>query len=128
VYIKQFPNKYFVIVLKDEAGNIVNRPVSADLKSLDVLILESSILTPIFNIETNSAEKPLMYVRGDSKALDMVKSGQYDVAFILNPVSPVQVVKIADNNEEMPHKSTDFYPKLLSGLVSYSLKYSKIKP
>lgn len=128
VYLKDYPNKYFIITLKDEAGSIVNRPVSAELKALDVLILEESILTPIFNIDTHSAEKPLMYVRGDSKALDLVKTDKYDIAFILNPVSPVQVVKVADNNEEMPHKSTDFYPKLLSGLTAYSLKYSKIKP
>lgn len=127
IYLKDVPNKYFIVTLKDGQGDLVNRPVSDEMKSLDVLLLESSILIPIFNIGSDDREKHLFYVRGDAKALDLVKLGRYAVAFIVNSVDPINMVNIAENNEEMPHKTTDFYPKLLSGLTEYSFKYSKIK-
>ncbi|OHD56260.1 MAG: hypothetical protein A2Y33_00385 [Spirochaetes bacterium GWF1_51_8] len=124
---KKIPNKFFLLVLKDEVQVNVNRQVSADLKALDVMVLEETILAPHFKITSDDVEKKIFYVRGDNKAFELVKSSDYDVAFILNPVNPVNVVKIADNNEEMPHKSTDFFPKLLSGLTVFSFKYSKFK-
>jgi uncharacterized protein (DUF1015 family) len=124
---KRIPNKFFLLILKDGVNVNIGGSVSEDLKGLDVLMLEKTILEPYFKISSENEEKQIHYIRGDNKAFDLVKSGDYEVAFILNPVNPVNVVKIADNNEEMPHKSTDFYPKLLSGLVVYSFKYSKIK-
>ena len=40
-----------------------------------------------------------------------------DVVFLLPPTRVDQVEKVATNGLRMPHKSTDFYPKLLSGMV-----------
>ena len=127
VVFKRIPNKFFLMILKDDVNVNIAGTVSEDLKSLDVMMLEKTILEPYFKISSENEDKQIFYVRGDNKAFEMVKSGEYEVAFILNPVNPVNVVKIADNSEEMPHKSTDFFPKLLSGLVVYSFKYSKIK-
>ncbi len=45
-----------------------------------------------------------------------------NVAFLMNPVTVEQVREIAFAGEVMPQKSTDFYPKLLSGLVMYALE------
>ena len=44
-----------------------------------------------------------------------------DIAFIVNPVRQEQVRDIAFGGEVMPQKSTDYYPKMLSGLTIYSL-------
>jgi len=41
------------------------------------------------------------------------------VAFLLNPVDVDVVMKVAISGEVMPQKSTDFYPKLLSGITMY---------
>jgi uncharacterized protein (DUF1015 family) len=41
------------------------------------------------------------------------------VAFLLNPVDVGVVMKVATSGEVMPQKSTDFYPKLLSGITMY---------
>jgi uncharacterized protein (DUF1015 family) len=43
------------------------------------------------------------------------------VAFLINPARIEQVREIAFANEVLPQKSTDFYPKLLSGLTIYAL-------
>ena len=40
----------------------------------------------------------------------------------MNPVRMEQVRDIAFGGEVLPQKSTDFYPKLLSGLAIYSLE------
>ena len=120
IYFKAIPNKYFIISLKDELKK------TSGLESLDVSTLQTMILKSALNISTDGQQQ-IFYVRGDSKALDLVKNDNYGLAFILNPVDPVTMMQISDNNEEMPHKSTDFYPKILSGLTAYSFKYSKIK-
>jgi len=46
-----------------------------------------------------------------------VDSGSEQIFFLLNPTSPSEVRRVADHGEKMPQKSTDFYPKLLTGLV-----------
>ena len=40
----------------------------------------------------------------------------------MNPVRMEQVRDIAFGGEVLPQKSTDFFPKLLSGLTIYSLE------
>ena len=44
------------------------------------------------------------------------------MAFLINPVRMEQVRDIAFADEVLPQKSTDFYPKLLSGLTIYALE------
>jgi uncharacterized protein (DUF1015 family) len=56
-----------------------------------------------------------------SAAVAAVGRGKAQIAFLLNPVSVTQVAGMAIAGEALPQKSTDFYPKLLSGLVIYRL-------
>ncbi|MCG3219864.1 MAG: DUF1015 family protein, partial [Candidatus Heimdallarchaeota archaeon] len=64
----------------------------------------------------------IFYERWWKEALEDVDSGKYQVAFILNPTSADQVLKVAKNHERMPQKATDFYPKMISGLTMLSLE------
>jgi uncharacterized protein (DUF1015 family) len=48
-----------------------------------------------------------------------VRSGAAQLAFLLHPVPVSEVARIAFAGGVMPQKSTDFYPKLLSGLTIY---------
>ena len=66
-------------------------------------------------------QKHLKYVREAREAVDEVSRGA-NVAFLMNPVRMEQVRDIAFSGEVLPQKSTDFYPKLLSGLTIYSLE------
>ena len=56
------------------------------------------------------------------EALSQVKSGKAQIAFLMNPVRMEQVRDLAFAGEVLPQKSTDFYPKLLSGLTIYALE------
>ena len=51
----------------------------------------------------------------------MVDSGDADVAFLIKPITLDQLRDVSLSGEVMPQKSTDFYPKLLSGLAIYAL-------
>jgi uncharacterized protein (DUF1015 family) len=66
-------------------------------------------------------QQNLSYVRDAGEALAQVRSGAANIAFLLNPVRMSQVRDIAFAGEVLPQKSTDFYPKLLSGLTIYAL-------
>jgi uncharacterized protein (DUF1015 family) len=62
------------------------------------------------------------YCREAAEALMQVRNGKVQVAFLMNPVRMEQVRDIALAGEVLPQKSTDFYPKLLSGLTIYALE------
>lgn len=85
---------------------------------LGVNILHLLILKHIMGIDTsNMAEEAnVVYLREEESAISMVDKGAR-VAFILNPTRIEEVKEIVSLGEVMPHKSTDFYPKLHSGLV-----------
>ena len=59
----------------------------------------------------------LVYARDAEEALAMVRSGDYDAAFLMRPTPVAQVREIAAAGENMPPKSTYFFPKLLTGLL-----------
>jgi uncharacterized protein (DUF1015 family) len=92
-------------------------------QSLDVVQLHRCILEGALGLSQESIlqQQNLSYVRNAGEALAQVREGQADVAFLMNPVSIKQVRDIAFAGEVLPQKSTDFYPKLLSGLTIYAL-------
>jgi uncharacterized protein (DUF1015 family) len=63
----------------------------------------------------------LRYMRGLDAAVEEAHTGAAQAAFLLKPTSVEQVAEIAFSGGVMPQKSTDFYPKLLSGLTIYKL-------
>ena len=70
---------------------------------------------------TIRAGQNIRYLREASDALQQLGCGNADVAFLIKPVTLDQMRDISLNLEVMPQKSTDFYPKLLSGLAMYTL-------
>ena len=97
--------------------------VPALQRELDVVLLHDGILEPALGITLQAATKEmnLTYEREAAAAIAAVDSGRAQVSFLLNPVDVEKVVQIATANEVMPQKSTDFYPKLLSGITTYRL-------
>jgi uncharacterized protein (DUF1015 family) len=90
-------------------------------KRLDVNVLHENVLHDILGIteEAVREEKFLKYVRGVDAAIEFVDKGEAQVAFLLEPPSVDQVGEISFAGGVMPQKSTDFYPKLLTGLTIY---------
>ena len=95
--------------------------VSPLQRELDVVLLHEGILEPALGItpQAVTAEANLTYEREASAALEAVDSGRAQISFLLNPCDVEQVMRIATAGEVMPQKSTDFYPKLLSGITMY---------
>jgi uncharacterized protein (DUF1015 family) len=124
VYPTSEPAKraYYVLTLRRGADLSQLLPAVSPLqRELDVVLLHDGILEPAFGItpQAVTAEKNLTYERDASVALDAVDRGAAQIAFLLNPVDVSQVMRIATASEVMPQKSTDFYPKLLSGIAMY---------
>lgn len=67
-------------------------------------------------------ESYLRYVRGAGAAMEEVSSGRAQAAFLVEPVGMDETARISFGGGVMPQKSTDFYPKLLSGLTIYRLE------
>jgi uncharacterized protein (DUF1015 family) len=89
------------------------------LKTLDVSILHRLILENLLGITQESQEQQLnlKYVKNFDEPFELVQSGEFPLAFLMNPTRMSEVRDVANAGEKMPQKSTYFYPKLLSGLV-----------
>jgi uncharacterized protein (DUF1015 family) len=98
--------------------------VSPLQRELDVVLLHEGILEPALGItpQAVTAEANLTYEREASAAFEAVDSGRAQISFLLNACDVEQVMKIATAGEVMPQKSTDFYPKLLSGITMYRVE------
>jgi uncharacterized protein (DUF1015 family) len=90
---------------------------------LDVRILHEVLLGQLLGISEEAVreEKYLRYIRGFDAALEEVRAGRAQIAFLLEPTTVEQVAEVSLSGGVMPQKSTDFYPKLLSGLTIYKL-------
>jgi uncharacterized protein (DUF1015 family) len=92
-------------------------------QSLDVVQLHKCLLESVLKISEEAIrnQENVSYCREATEALSQVQSGKVQIAFLMNPVRMEQVRDIAFAGEVLPQKSTDFYPKLLSGLTIYAL-------
>lgn len=91
---------------------------------LDVRILHERILGGVLGISEDAVrdEKFLQYVRGVDAAIQEVDHGGAQAAFLLQATRVEEVAEVSLQGGVMPQKSTDFYPKLLSGLTIYRLE------
>ena len=113
---------FYVLTLREGASLAQLLPnVSPLQRELDVVLLHEGILEPALGItpQTVTAEANLTYEREALAAIDAVDSGRAQISFLLNPCDVEQVMKIATAGEVMPQKSTDFYPKLMSGITMF---------
>jgi uncharacterized protein (DUF1015 family) len=92
-------------------------------QALDVVQLHKCLLEGVIKLSEESIrnQQNLSYLRDASEALEQVRKGAANIAFLMNPCPVAQVRDVAFAGEVMPQKSTDFYPKLLSGLTAYAL-------
>ena len=72
-------------------------------------------------ITQENLEDHVAYTRVDEEALKHVDDGTYDFSILMNATKIEELKAIADAGEHMPQKSTYFLPKMLSGLVMYSM-------
>ncbi len=113
----------FLLHTPKALGTALYSDFSLRQQSLDVVQLHKCLLESVLHISEEAVrnQQNVSYCREASEALAQVRSGKAQVAFLMNPVRIEQVRDIAFAGEVLPQKSTDFYPKLLSGLTVYAL-------
>ena len=91
--------------------------------ALDVRVLHERLLRGVLGISEAAVrdEKHIRYIRGIDAAVEEAREGAARIAFLLKPTGMDQVAKTSFSGGVMPQKSTDFYPKLLSGMVMYKV-------
>jgi Uncharacterized conserved protein len=90
---------------------------------LDVVQLHSILLDRILGLSSDTITRlgNVRFIREVDEAVGLVASGEADVAFLIKPITLDQLKDVSLSMDVMPQKSTDFYPKLLSGLAIYAL-------
>jgi uncharacterized protein (DUF1015 family) len=90
---------------------------------LDVPVLHEELIEGALGVTSEQVrdEHFIRYVRGLENATDLVANGA-QIAFLLEPTTVQQVADISFGGGVMPQKSTDFYPKLLTGITIYKLE------
>jgi uncharacterized protein (DUF1015 family) len=93
-------------------------------RQLDLSQLHSILLDRLLGLDAEKVREQsnIRYLRDAGEAMDQVRRGEADVTFLTNPVSMEQLREVAFAGDVMPQKSTDFFPKLLSGLTIYALE------
>ena len=96
-------------------------------RHLDVSLLHTLLLDRILGIDEAKlvSQAHVEYARDRDYCIRAVKEGSCQAAFFLNPTTVEQMQRVALLGERMPQKSTDFYPKLLTGLVFMKMAISR---
>jgi uncharacterized protein (DUF1015 family) len=87
---------------------------------LDVSILQQQVIAKL--CPTQQDLESIVYTKDEYEALDWVAKGTAEGALLLNATKVDEVRAVATAGERMPHKSTYFYPKPLTGLVLHVME------
>jgi len=108
---------------KTQAVNAALAELPERQRNLDLSHLHSIILDRLLGLDAEKVrdQTNIRYLRDAAEAVDQVRRGEADIVFLTNPVTMEQLREVAFAGDVMPQKSTDFFPKLLSGLTIYAL-------
>lgn len=87
------------------------------LTRLDSWVLHARVMPALGYHEPSKT-----YTRSAEEAIEAVRTGKAQAAFLLNPPPLRALQQIASAGGKMPHKSTYFHPKVLSGLILWQVK------
>jgi uncharacterized protein (DUF1015 family) len=113
----------FLLKSKPDVINAALSGMPERQRQLDLSHLHSIVLDKLLGLDEEKVREQtnLRYLRDASEAVDQVRRGEANVTFLTNPVTMEQLKEVAFAGDVMPQKSTDFFPKLLSGLAIYGL-------
>jgi uncharacterized protein (DUF1015 family) len=119
-YVKSGDERAYRLTLKDQAiADAALAGHSDAYRHLDTGVLETLLLKGALGLSDDDIShfNGLFYARDTAEALELVRTGEYDAAFLMRPTPIAQVRDVAAEGENMPPKSTYFFPKLLTGLL-----------
>lgn len=115
-----YDGTYAVLTLRDPA--VLERILpdrAPDWRLLDVSVLHELFIERVLGIDKGAVERKefLDYLRDPNPGYRAVDEGRAQFLILMNPTRMEQVRACTEAGEKMPQKSTDFYPKMISGLV-----------
>jgi uncharacterized protein (DUF1015 family) len=113
----------FLLHAREAAADQVLKDVQPLQRQLDVVQLHKVLLEHVLGMTEESIrlQQNISYHREPEEALARVREGA-NIAFLMNPIRMDQLREITFAGGVLPQKSTDFYPKLLSGLTIYPVE------
>lgn len=119
VVIRNHQQGYLLSLKPGIMQQMFGREMSERMLELDVTVLTRLILMELLGLNHSQLddESIMSYSSKTDVALEAVRTGDCDAAFILNSTRIDQVKRIAEAGEIMPRKSTYFYPKVITGQV-----------
>lgn len=114
-----------VLTLKNDAlaERLIADHHSPEWKALSVSVLHKILLEQIAEVPLQGIEDKSMirYHRDPQTPVDNINQGKGNFVFFVSATRMEQIKEIAGHGEIMPQKSTDFYPKMISGLTMLPL-------
>ena len=111
--------------MSKEVYDFVNANVSKETKIFDVVILRDIVFKHILKTGQLNMDEHIVYARWTKEAMEKVDRGEASIAFLVNPINAQTVMEIAQQHELLPEKSTDFYPKMVSGFMMMDISASE---
>ncbi len=119
-YCKDAACVYVLTARMDVISSLLaQKGIPVQMRTLDVVVLDQVVLRELLELSDQflANERNISFMHDFAEALDAVKSSRFDAGFFINHTRIEQVREIASAGLIMPHKSTYFYPKVISGLV-----------
>jgi len=119
-FVFYYKNKFILLSLKNNClvKHIGPKNSSLAWKSLDVSVLHNLLFKKLLKIkEKTDHGRNIYYYKEKEELISRVDDNSHALGVFMNASTMDDVIKLARNNEKMPHKSTYFYPKPLTGLV-----------
>ena len=105
---------------KEKESSSYSPHIPQPLRQLDVVLIEDVILRNILGFDSEAEERNVKFSADPVDAMNNLADDQ--MLFYMRPTPVHHVLDIADQGLTMPHKSTFFYPKILTGMVVNSLR------
>lgn len=113
------PNLEFnqIAIVTDNQNGIYKltpkEPKQKNYENLGVMLLHSEIIGKIINEENTG----IKFSKFHDEVFADVTNGDFSIGFLLPKLNSDDIFEVVLDGVKMPHKSTYFYPKILSGLV-----------
>jgi hypothetical protein len=118
LYFASDSGRYHLLTLRSlDIADRISPDKHPSLRYLDVSLLHDALISPVFGVDQSNLEKHIHYTPSPEEAVSSVTDGRYQVSAFLNPTKLVELKEVSEAFQNMPQKSTYFYPKQITGLV-----------
>lgn len=115
------------IILLETPADTANwrwpKETSTTGRTLPTAIFETGVLRGVLQFEEHLIEagERVEFLKDASAVVESVRSGHNQLGFVLSPTPLDAIFEMARLRENMPQKSTFFFPKLLTGLTVHRI-------